>query len=101
MDGSECSRPDALLERRKQDRIERAKHAILDLFGEGCQKDENEPVDEQNIEAMNFVVELLANKKMINFSAELQNGTKAKIAMSANGFIKVERIETKKNKVEV
>lgn len=91
-----CDCPDAEIYTKKKMRKESAVKAIKKQFGQ--QSDNG--ADEDIIETLNLVVDLIVENKINSATIDIGNGLKAKIGITAKGFIKVERAKLEKQTQE-
>lgn len=96
-----CKCEKAEYEAKKELEIEKAKQRIQQLFGEEAEKMGFDSIAEEDIHnLMNFVVFLIANKKIRGTTIEINGMTKAKISISSKGKINIERAQAIKYKLE-
>jgi len=96
-----CHCTDAVIAAAKEKRIEKAQERIQRLFGSGARELGFRPIQGDSIFIlMNLIVEQIANYEIQSATIQISSKTKAKIATTSKGIIKVERTETSKYQLE-
>lgn len=97
--GCSCVQSRKYVEQKEQ--TENAKERINQLFGEEAENNGFKPINrEKTLELMGVVVGLMAQGELRTITIEVTPTTKAKISCSSKGKINVERIDTRKCKLE-
>lgn len=97
--GCSCTGARKYVEQKQQ--TENAKERIHQLFGEEAIDNGFQPIHrEKTLELMGVIVGLMAQGEMHSVTIDMTATTKAKLSCSAKGKINVERIDTRKCKLE-
>lgn len=92
-----CGCLDAEIYTRKKRQKEKAVEAIEEQFGDKAE----EKADEEVIGLLASIAELVIENQLNSGTLDMGNGRKAKIAITTNGLVKVERTMTEKGTKEV
>ena len=95
-----CGCSGAKVSREREGQIQKAKERIEQLFGISASLLGFEPVNDDVVEMLNNLVPQLAEDTLLAITVYINSETKAKLAMTAKGKIKVERTDTTKYQLE-
>ena len=92
----QCQCEEAKAYTKAQERKQKAKKRIHELFGDGAEK----PVKGKVVEILVLTVDAIEDKAMKGITVDVGHGVKAKVSKMAKESIKVERSENKKTTYE-
>lgn len=87
-------------ERRIKQQVETATERVKQLFGEGADEYDLKPIKEEQLEFLYKMITLVSKRLTRNITLQLNGRCKARILLTKNGTIKVERIDTTKYQLE-